>query len=88
MQTSLTAIEWAIVRHENTIEDCWMQEEEALQEEEDTDAEMEEEGERGDGEPSGPQGAAETEDAPPPVPIGDAIVIVSVHLSSFIINFA
>ena len=59
-----------------------MQEEEALQEEvtlpeweeeEDTNAEMEEEGERGDGEPSGPQGVAETEDAPPPAPIGDAV---------------
>ena len=82
LQTSLTAIERAIVRHENAIEDCRMQEEEALQEEvtlpeqeeeEDTDAEMEEEGERSDGEPSGPQGAAKTEDAPPPVPIGDAV---------------
>ena len=82
LQTSLTAIERAIIRHENTIKNCWMQEEEALQEEvtlpeweeeEDTDAEMEEEGERSDGEPSGPKGAAETEDAPPPVPIGDAV---------------
>ena len=43
------------------------------EEEEDTDAEMEEEGERSDGEPSGPQGVAKTEDAPPPVPIGDAV---------------
>ena len=34
---------------------------------------MEEEGERGDGEPSGPQGVAETEDAPQLVPIGDAV---------------
>ena len=82
LRTSLSAIEWAIVRHENTIEDCQMQEEEALQEEvtlpeweeeEDTDAEMEEEGERGDGEPSRPQGVAETKDAPPLVPIGDAV---------------
>ena len=82
LQTSLTTIERAIIRHENTIEDCQMQEEEALQEEvtllereeeEDTDAEMEEEGEHGDGEPSGPQGAAKTEDTPPPVPIGDAV---------------
>ena len=49
-----------------------MQEEEAHQEEVilpeweeegDTDAEMVEEGERGDGKPSGPQGVAETEDA-------------------------
>ena len=59
-----------------------MQEEEAHQEEVtlpeqeeegDTDAKMVEEGERGDGEPSGPQGAAETEDAPPLVPTGDAV---------------
>ena len=60
-----------------------MQEEEACQEEvisqareeeeRDTDAEMMEEGERGDGEPSGPQGAAETEDVPPLVPTGDAV---------------
>ena len=63
LQTSLSAVEWAIIKHENAIEDCRMQEEEALQEEvtlpeweeeEDTDTEMEEEGERGDGEPSGP----------------------------------
>ena len=82
LQTSLAAVERAIIRHENTIEDCQMQEEEALQEEvtlpeqeeeEDTNAEMEEEGERGDDEPSGPQGVAKTEDAPPPAPIGDAV---------------
>ena len=34
---------------------------------------MVEEGERGDGEPSAPQGVAKTEDAPPLVPAGDAI---------------
>ena len=82
LQTSLSAVEQAIVRHENTIEDCRMQEEEALQEEvtlpereeeEDTDTEMEEEGEHGDDEPSGPQGAAKTEDTPPLVPPGDAV---------------
>ena len=59
-----------------------MQEEEACQEEVisqeqeeegDADTEMMEEGERGDGEPSGPQGAAETEDVPPLVPAGDAV---------------
>ena len=59
-----------------------MQEEEAHQEEVtlpeqeeegDTDAKMEEEGERGDGEPSGPQGETKTEDAPPLVPTGDAM---------------
>ena len=82
LQTSLSAIERAIVKHENTLQDCRMQEEEAHQEEVtlpeqeeegDTNAEMEEEGERGDGEPSGLQGAAETEDAPPLVPAGDAV---------------
>ena len=82
LQTSLSAVERAIIRHKNTIEDCRMQEEEALQEEvtlpeweeeEDTNAEMEEEGEHGDGEPSGPQGAAKTEDTPPLVPTGDAV---------------
>ena len=59
-----------------------MQEEEAHQEEVtlleqeeegDTDAEMVEEGERSDGEPSGPQGVAKTEDAPPLVPADDAV---------------
>ena len=60
-----------------------MQEEEAHQEEVifqeqeeeegDTDTEMVEEGERGDGEPSGPQGVAGTEDAPPLDPAGDAV---------------
>ena len=83
LQTSLTAIERAITKYENILEDCRMQEEEAHQEEVisqeqeeeegDTDAEMMEEGERGDGEPSGPQGAAKTEDVPPLVPTGDAV---------------
>ena len=71
LQTSLTAIERAIIKYENILEDCRMQEEEARQEEVtlleqeeegDIDAELVEEGERGDGEPSGPQGVAETED--------------------------
>ena len=65
LQTSLTAIEQAITRYENILEDCRMQEEEARQEEvifqeqeeeEGTDAEMIEEEEHGDVEPSGPQG--------------------------------
>ena len=83
LQTSLTAIEWAITKYENILEDCRMQEEEARQEEVisqeweeeegDTDAEMMEEGERDDGEPSGPQGAAKTEEVPPLVPAGDAV---------------
>ena len=82
LQTFLSAVKRAIVKHKNAIEDCRMQEEEALQEEvtllereeeEDTNAEMEEEGERIDGEPSGPQGVAKTEDVLPLVPIGDAV---------------
>ena len=83
LQTSLTAIERAITKYKNILEDCRMQEEEARQEEvifqeqeeekEDTDAEMVEEGEHGDGEPSGPQGVAGTEDIPPLDPAGDAI---------------
>ena len=43
------------------------------EEEDDTDAEMVEEGERSDVEPSGPQGAAGTEDIPPMDPAGDAV---------------
>ena len=83
LQTSLTTIEWAIAKFENVLEDCRMQQEEARQEEvisqepeeedRDTDAEMAEEGECSDGEPSGPQGAAGTEDIPPLVPAGDAV---------------
>ena len=82
LQTSLTMIEWAITRYENIIEDCRMQEEEAHQEneispkqeeEEVTDTEMVEEEEHGDAEPSGPQGAAGTEDIPPLDPAGDAV---------------
>ena len=82
LQTSLTAIEWAIIKYENILKDCRMQEEEACQEEVtfqepeeegDTNAEMVEEGERGDGEPSGPQGMPSTEDVPPLVPAGDAV---------------
>ena len=83
LQSSLTTIEWAITKYENILEDCRMQEEEAHQEEVisqeqeeeegDTDAEMVEEGECGDGEPFGSQGAASTEDIPPLDPAGDAI---------------
>ena len=87
LQTSLVAIEWAITKYENILEDCRMQEEEARQEEAisqeweeeegDTNAEMMEElmeeEERENGEPSGPQGAAETEEVPPLVSAGDAV---------------
>ena len=79
LQTSLDAIEWAITRHENTLKDCRMQEEEAHQEEAisqgweeeegDADAEMMEElmeeEECKNGEPSEPQGVVETEEVPP-----------------------
>ena len=67
LHTSLTAIERAIMRYEDILEDCRMQEEEAHQEEEifneqeeedDADAEMAEEEEHSDVEPSGPQGAS------------------------------
>ena len=82
LQTSLTAIKQAITRYKNILKDCRMQEEEAHQEEvifqeqeeeEGTDTEMIEEEERGDVEPSGPQGAAGTEDIPPLDPTADAI---------------
>ena len=62
LQTSLDAVERSITRYENLIEDCWMQEEEACleeeisheqEEEEVTDAEMVNEEERSDPEPSG-----------------------------------
>ena len=82
LQTSLTAIERAITKYKNILEDCRMQEEEARQEEVisqeweeegDADTEMMEEEERNNGEPSGPQGAAETEEVPPLVSAGDAV---------------
>ena len=84
LQTSLESIGKAITRHENTLEDCRMQEEEAHQEEAacqeqeedegDADVDMmeelmeEDEGE--DGEPSDPQGAVEPGEAPS---TGDAV---------------
>ena len=83
LQTSLAAIEWAITKYKNILEDCRMQEEEARQEEAisqereeeegNADTEMMEEEERENGEPSGPQGAAETEEVPPLVSAGDAV---------------
>ena len=82
LQTSLTAIERAITRYENIIEDCRMQEEEAHQEdeisheheeEEATEVEMVDDEERGGPEPSDPQGEADTEDILPPDPTGDTV---------------
>ena len=67
LQTSLDVVERSIMRYENLIEDCRMQEEEAhLEEEEEevTDAEMVDEEEHGDPEPSGPCGEADTEGPP------------------------
>ena len=81
LQTSLTMIEQAITRYEDILKDCRMQEEacqeeeisDEQEEEDDADAEMAEEEERGDVEPSGPQGVAGTEDTPPLNPAGDAV---------------
>ena len=82
LQTSLDAVERSIMRYENLIEDCQMQEEEAhleekisheLEEEEVTDAEMVDEEECGDPEPSGPCGEADTEGPPPLVSAEGAV---------------
>ena len=73
LQTSLDAVERSITRYENLIEDCRLQEEEVhleeeisheLEEEDVTDAEMVDEEERGDPEPSGPRGEADTKGPP------------------------
>ena len=66
LQTSLNAVERSIMRYKNLIEDCRMQEEEEAcleeeisweqEEEEVTNAEMVDEEEHGDPEPSGPCG--------------------------------
>ena len=69
LQTSLDTVERSITKFENLIEDCRMLEEEARleeeihqeQEEEVTDAEMADEEECGDPEPSGSRGEADTE---------------------------
>ena len=69
------------MRYENLIEDCRMQEEEAHleeeipqeQEEEVTDAEMVDEEEHGDPEPSGPRGEADTKGPPPLASAEDAV---------------
>ena len=75
-------VERSIMRYENLIEDCRMQEEEARleeeisheqEEEEVTDAEMVDEEERGDPEPSGPHGEADTKDPPPLASAEDAV---------------
>ena len=67
-------VEWSIMRFENLIEDCQMQEEEAhleeeicqeQEQEEVTDVEMVGEEECSDPEPSGPHWEADTEGPPP-----------------------
>ena len=89
LQTSLDAVERSITKFENLIEDCQMLEEEVHrveedeacleeeihqeQEEEVTDVEMADEEERGDPEPSGPCGEADTEGPPPPASTEDAV---------------
>ena len=74
LQTSLDTVERSIMRYENLIEDCQMQEEKAhleeeisheQEEEEVTDAEMVDEEEHGDPEPSGPRGEADTKGLSP-----------------------
>ena len=82
LQTSLNTVERSITRYENLIEDYQMQEEEARleeethqeqEEEEVTDVEMVDEEERGDPEPSGPRGEADTKGPPPLASTEDAV---------------
>ena len=89
LQTSIDAVERSITKFENLIEDCWMQEEEVHcveedearmeeeihqeQEEEVTNAEMADEEECSDPEPSGPCGEADTEGPPPLASAEDAV---------------
>ena len=89
LQTSLDVVERSITKFENLIEDCWMlgeevccvEEDEARleeeicqeQEEEVTDVEMTDEEERGDPEPSGPHGEADTKGPPPLASAEDAV---------------
>ena len=82
LQTSLSTIERDIAKYENIIEDCQIQEEEARQEEEASherkeegypDAEMVEEEERGDAEPSDLQVEVNAEGVPPLEPTGDDV---------------
>ena len=88
LQTSLNKVERSITKFENLVEDCRMLEEEARCVEEDearmeeeicqeqekvTDAEMADEEERGDPEPSVPRGEADTEGPPPLASAEDAV---------------
>ena len=83
LQTSLDMIERSIMRYENIIVDCQMQEEETSHEQEEevtdaemvdeADAEMVDEEERNDPEPSDPRGEVDTEGLPPLDSAGDAV---------------
>ena len=89
LQTSLDTVERSITKFENLIKDCQMLEEEVChmeedeacleeeihqeQEEEVTNVEMTDEKERGDPEPSGPCGEADTKDPPPLASAEDAV---------------
>ena len=89
LQTSLDTVERFITKFENLIKDCRMLEEEVHhmeedeahleeeicqeQEEEVTDVEMTDEEERGDPEPSGPCGEADTKGPPPLASVEDAV---------------
>ena len=75
LQTSLDVVERSITKFENLIEDCRMLEEEICkeQEQEVTNAEMADEEERSDPEPSGPRGEADTEGSPPLASTEDAV---------------
>ena len=74
LRTTLSTIERVIMRYEDLIKNCQMQEEEACQvetspeqpEEETTDMEMADDEGRGDPEPSDPCKEADMEDLPPP----------------------
>ena len=89
LQTSLDKVERSITKFENLLEDCQMLEEEARcmeedeacmeeeihqeQEEEVTNAEMADEEECGDPEPSAPYGEADTKGPPPLASAEDAV---------------
>ena len=73
LRTALRAVEKAMTAHENLIEECRLQEEEAHQtfheepEEELLHEEMEEDDDWDDPEPSDPHAGADKEDSPPPL---------------------
>ena len=86
--TSLGAIERMIMKYEDLIEDCQIQEEEACQEEisheqseeEIGDAEMVDDEKRGGPGPCGPREEADMEDPPPLAPVEDTGPTPSAHI--------